>query len=88
MSLNLERLMKAHGQATAFDSTRILEINQRHPIIRQLAEKVALDDKSDVVADGIQVLFDQALIAAGEPIRDPAGFAERIERFLSVGLNS
>ncbi len=88
MSLNLERLMKAHGQATAFDSTRILEMNQRHPIIRQLAEKVGLNDKSDVVADGIQVLFDQALIAAGEPIRDPAGFAERIERFLSVGLNS
>lgn len=86
MSLNLERLMKAHGQATAFDSTRILEINQRHPIIRRLAESVEQTEKADIVADGIRILFDQALIAAGEPIRDPAGFSERIERFLMTGF--
>ncbi len=86
MSLNLERLMKAHGQATAFDSTRILEINQRHPMIRKLAEAVGQADQDAVVADAVRVLFDQALIAAGEPIRDPAGFAARIERFLMAGL--
>lgn len=86
MSLNLERLMKAHGQATAFDSTRILEINQRHPMIRKLAEAVGQAEQDAVVADAVRVLFDQALIAAGEPIRDPAEFAARIERFLMAGL--
>ncbi len=86
MSLNLERLMKAHGQVTAFDSTRILEINPRHPLIAKLAGMVADTDKKDVVTDGIHVLFGQALIAAGEPIRQPGDFADRLDRFLLAGL--
>ena len=86
MSLNLERLMKAHGQQTAFSSQRILEINGRHPVIGRLAELVADKEKGDLLADGIWVLFDEAMIAEGEPLKNPADFTERLTRFVMAGL--
>lgn len=88
MSLNLERLMRAHGQATSFNSTRILELNPRHPIISRLSALADEANASEKVTDGIWVLFDQALIAAGEPIRNPADFSERLNRFIISGLRS
>ena len=86
MSLNLERLMKAHGQQTAFSSERIAEINPTHPLIHKLASLIHDKKESDKVADSIHVLFDQALIAEGEPIKDPAAFTRRLSDFMMSGL--
>lgn len=86
MSLNLERLMKAHGQHTAFSSERIAEINPTHPLIHKLATLIHDKKESDKVSDGIHVLFDQALIAEGEPIKDPAAFTRRLSDFMMLGL--
>ena len=86
MSLNLERLMKAHGQQTAFSSERIAEINPTHPLIHKLATLIHDKKESDKVADSIHVLFDQALIAEGEPIKDPAAFTRRLSDFMMSGL--
>ena len=44
MSLHMERLMRAHGQKTAFESTRILQINPRHPLIHKLEDMENPDD--------------------------------------------
>ena len=73
MSLHLERLMRANGQKTAFDSTRILEINPRHPLIHKLA-----DMTGDSADDTIHLLYDQALLAEGEQLPDPAAFNKRL----------
>ena len=73
MSLHLERLMRAHGQKTAFDSARILEINPRHPLIHKLA-----DMTGDSADDVIHLLYDQALLAEGETLPDPAAFNKRL----------
>ena len=78
MSLNLERLMKAHGQQIAMNSDRILEINPRHEVIHKLSEMLENKEMNDKVNDAILVLFDQTLIAEGEPLKDPAGFMEKI----------
>lgn len=86
MSMNLERLMKAHGQQTNFNSQRILEINGKHPVIQKLADLIEKDERADVVADGIHVLFDETLIAEGEPIKNPSAFTERLTRFIMAGL--
>ncbi|MBR6412155.1 MAG: molecular chaperone HtpG [Alphaproteobacteria bacterium] len=86
MSLNLERLMKAHGQQTNFNSLRVLEINGKHPIIRRLSELSDKAEQADLVSDSIWVLFDEALIAEGEPIKNPALFSERLGRFIMGGL--
>ena len=73
MSLHLERLMRAHGQKTAFESTRILEVNSCHPLIHKLAEMTG-DDADDT----IHLLYDQALLAEGETLPDPADFNKRL----------
>ena len=73
MSLHLERLMKMHGQKTAFDSGRVLEVNPRHPLIHKLADMTG-NDADDV----IHLLYDQALLAEGEQLPDPASFNKRL----------
>ena len=73
MSLHLERLMRAHGQKTAFESARILEVNPRHPLIHKLAEMTG-EDADNV----IHLLYDQALLAEGEQLPDPAAFNRRL----------
>ena len=86
MSLHLERLMKANGQQIAYTSDRIVEINPRHPLIHKLAELVSRRETPEKVADAVWVLYDQALIAEGENISDPAAFAERLGKFVLSGL--
>ena len=75
MSLNLERLMRAHGQQTAFNSDRILQINPYHPLIHKMAE---MEDPADYV----RVLFDQTLVVEGEPVKDPARWIEKLTELL------
>ena len=86
MSLNLERLMKAHGQQTNFNSLRVLEINDKHPVIKRISELLDKPEATEIVSDSVHVLFDEALIAEGEPIKNPAAFAERLSRFIMTGL--
>lgn len=88
MSMNLERLMRAHGQAVNFSSSRILEINPRHALIHKLADLVSQNKESDKVSDTIWVLFDQTLVSEGEPVKDPAQFARRLSNFILAGLSS
>ncbi len=73
LSTNLERMLKAAGQAVPA-SKPILEVNPAHPIVRRLA------DESDPArfADWSQILFDQATLAEGGQIEDPAAFVKRL----------
>lgn len=86
MSMNLERLMRAHGQSINFASARILEINPRHPLIHKLAELVSTKKEEEKITDTVWVLYDQTLVNEGEPIKDPAKFSERLSKFLLAGL--
>ena len=86
MSIHLERLMKMHGQPQAFASHRILELNPRHPVIKKLAQAVFDKKEPAKVEDAVWVLYDQARSIEGEPLKDPAGFARRINAFLENGL--
>ncbi len=82
MSGNLARLMKAAGQK-APASKPILEINPKHPVVLRLKYE---DKKFD---DWAAVLFDQALLAEGGQLDDPAGFVKRINQLmLEMGGNS
>ena len=86
MSLNLERMMKAHGQQIAMNSDRVLEVNPRHQVIHRLASLIDKKESETMVDDAIQVLFDQTLIAEGEPLKDPAAFSKRLTNFVLSGL--
>lgn len=86
MSIHLERLMKQHGQTQAFASSRTLELNPRHPVIKKLATSI-FDKKDEAkVSDAIWVLYDQARAIEGEPLKDPAGFIQKVNSFLESGL--
>ena len=75
MSGNLARLLKASGQK-APNSQPILEINPGHPVVLRLQNEDAHFD------DWAAVLFDQALLAEGGQLDDPAGFVKRINQLM------
>jgi molecular chaperone HtpG len=77
MSMNLERMLKAAGQ-TVPAAKPILEINPRHPIVRRLGSASAQAQFSD----WSHILFDQAMLAEGGELEDPAGFVKRLNDLL------
>jgi len=75
MGMNLARILKAAGQSAPV-SKPILEINPNHPAVLRLK----YEDKS--FDDWAQVLFDQALLAEGGTLDDPATFVKRINQLM------
>ena len=71
LSGNLARILKAAGQK-APDVKPILEINPNHPAVQRLKyEETRFDDWANL-------LFEQALLAEGGQLEDPASFVKRI----------
>jgi molecular chaperone HtpG len=77
MSTNLERLLKAAGQNVPMVRP-ILEINPEHPIVRRLKDES--DDNR--FSDWSQILFDQATLAEGGQLADPATFVKRLNELM------
>ncbi len=75
MSGNMARMLKAAGQKIP-ESQPILEINPQHPVV------VRLKSESTHFDDWAAVLFDQALLAEGGQLDDPAGFVKRINHLM------
>ena len=59
-----------------------LEINPDHEIIR----KLLADPSSSRVEDAAWLLFDQALLLEGVPLKDPATFVQRLNRVLNQSI--
>ena len=77
MGMHLERLLKSAGQNVP-GSKPILEVNPRHPLVQRLTSES--DDAR--FGDWSQVLFDQALLAEGAQLEDPAGFVKRLNQLI------
>jgi molecular chaperone HtpG len=75
LSGNLLRMLKAAGQS-APESKPILEINPDHPLVQRLKYEEAK------FGDWSQILFDQAMLAEGGTLADPAGFVKRLNEML------
>ena len=75
LSGNLLRMLKASGQA-APESKPILEINPHHPLVQRLKYE---DGKFN---DWSSILFDQAMLAEGGTLTDPAGFVKKLNDML------
>jgi molecular chaperone HtpG len=75
LSANLVRMLKAAGQ-NAPESKPILEINPDHPLVQRLKyEEARFNDWSSI-------LFDQAALAEGGQLTDPAGFVKKLNEML------
>ena len=71
------RILKEAGHAMP-SSKPVLEINPDHPIVKKLGiekSKKKFDDWSDI-------LFDQAILAEGGQLDDPAGFVSKLNKML------
>ena len=77
MSANLERVLRAAGQAVP-NVPLVLEINPAHPIVARLKDET--DD--DRFKDWSHILFDQAMLAEGGHLDDPAGFVTRLNALM------
>jgi molecular chaperone HtpG len=75
MGGNLERLLKSAGQKVNHTKP-ILEINPHHPMVQRLKYEETR------FADWSHILFDQALLAEGGQLEDPAGFVKRLNELL------
>ena len=77
ISANLERVLRAAGQAVP-NVPLVLEINPEHPIVARLKDET--DDAR--LKDWSHILFDQAMLAEGGHLDDPAGFVTRLNELL------
>ncbi|HMU65358.1 MAG TPA: molecular chaperone HtpG, partial [Nitrosomonas sp.] len=75
MSGNLERLLKSAGQKVPITKP-ILEINPHHPMVQRLKYE------EEKFSDWSNILFDQALLAEGGQLEDPAAFVKRLNDLL------
>jgi molecular chaperone HtpG len=77
MSANLQRVLKQLGQ-DAPETKPSLEINPTHPLVQRMDQ----EPDEDIFADLTRIVFDQALLAEGGQLEDPAGFVHRLNKLM------
>ncbi len=80
MSQHLQRLLKAAGQDPKAGSKPILELNPSHPLVQRLKYEA-----DDTLKEWAALLLDQATLAEGGQLDDPAAFVKRLNRMLLDG---
>ena len=81
-SARMRQMMQAMGQKNLPELQPTLEINPDHEIIR----KLLADPSNSKVEDAAWLLFDQALLLEGVPLKDPATFVQRLNRVLNQSI--
>jgi len=81
-SARMRQMMQAMGQKNLPELKPTLEINPDHEIIKKLLTK---SDEA-TTQDAAWLLFDQALLLEGVPLKDPATFVQRLNRVLNQSI--
>jgi len=93
---NMERIARAQAyQKSGGDSTmnyylnqkKTLEINPRHPLIKDLLRRVEDSQNDKTAFDLANVMVEAATLRSGYDLKDSAGFADRIESMLRRAMN-
>ena len=86
MDLHMARMLKQQGHMDVPDSSRILEINPTHGLIKKLATSAEDLSKKEELSNMAHLLLDQARIIEGEPVSDPTAFSKRLNEALVKGF--
>ena len=78
MSRHLEQLLKQAGESGMPGSKPILEVNPTHPILETLKQL----DQGEQFDDLSRMLYEQAVLAEGSQLTDPAAFVKRLNRWV------
>ncbi|XP_074533928.1 endoplasmin isoform X1 [Halichoeres trimaculatus] len=92
---NMERIMKAQAYQTGKDIStnyyasqkKTLEINPKHPLIKQMLKRVNEDPEDQTASDLAVVLFETATLRSGYQLADTKAYGDRIERMLRLSMN-
>ncbi|WP_339639706.1 molecular chaperone HtpG [uncultured Porticoccus sp.] len=82
LSPQMRKLMEAAGQPVPTDKPT-LEINVHHPLINQLSK----EDDTERCADLVSLLYDQAVLSAGDQLDNPSLFVRRLNQLLFEGAS-
>ncbi|MCQ4269993.1 molecular chaperone HtpG [Pseudomonas kuykendallii] len=77
LGLQMRQILEASGQKVP-DSKPIFEFNPTHPLI----EKLDREPDEDRFGELSHILFDQAALAAGDSLKDPASYVRRLNKLL------
>ncbi|KAJ0025769.1 hypothetical protein Pint_09363 [Pistacia integerrima] len=91
-SANMERIMQSQTLSDASKQAymrgkRVLEINPRHPIIKELRERVVKSAEDESVKQTAHLIYQTALMESGFLLSDPKDFASRIYSSVKSSLN-
>lgn len=75
--MHMRRMLEQAGQAMP-DSKPVLEVNLDHELLKQVSDVEA----EDVFKDWATLLYEQAVLAEGGQLEDPAGFVQRTNRLM------
>ena len=78
MGMQMRRIMEAAGQQVPGDHKRIFEVNPTHPLVEKLGSEADDDRFSDLA----MLLYDQAMLAEGSQLQEPATFVHRLNKLL------
>ena len=76
LSFEMEKYFQAVQPDSGLKAERILELNVEHPVFRALEAAVAAD--AEKAKDYAALLYAQALLIAGLPLEDPAGYTDLV----------
>lgn len=83
MGTQMEKILRAMKQEVGTTPKRILELNPNHPALVKLQSIFAGDHDDPRIAEYAALFFDQALLTAGLPIKDPLLFTKRISSLMA-----
>jgi heat shock protein beta len=91
-SANMERIMQSQTLSDASKQAymrgkRVLEINPRHPIIKELRERVVKNPEDENVKQTAQLIYQTALFESGFLLNDPKDFASKIYDSVKTSLD-
>ncbi|XP_078448296.1 chaperone protein htpG family protein [Wolffia australiana] len=91
-SANMERIMQSQTLSDAnrqayMKGKRVLEINPRHPIVKELRERVAKDPEDVGAKQAAQLMYQTALMESGFMLSDPQDFAAKVYSSVRTSLS-